>query len=89
MRDMNIVRDWGLPWTQTGATHYHAQLGLSDRGWVVCYVVWLGSMNGMGLVQGACVCIPCCGQGGYRAQVPQHPIDTQHNNYGATRHETK
>ena len=21
-----------MPWPQTGATHYHAQLGLSDKG---------------------------------------------------------
>ncbi len=39
-----------MPWPQTGATHYHAQSGLSDKvcaikGWVVCYVVWLGSMT--------------------------------------------
>ena len=39
----------GMPWPQKGATYYHAQLGLSDKGCVikvlvVCYVVWLGSM---------------------------------------------
>ncbi len=38
-----------VPWPQTGITHQHAQLGLSDKGraikgLVVCYVVWLGSM---------------------------------------------
>ena len=44
-----------MPWPQTGATHYHAQLGHPDKsraikGLVVCYVVWLGSMMyGMGL----------------------------------------
>ncbi len=42
-----IVR--GMLWPQTGATHYHAQLGLLDngrviKGLVVCYVVWLGSL---------------------------------------------
>ncbi len=41
-----IVRVWGMPWSQRGATHYHAQLGLPDKGYaikglVVCYVVWL------------------------------------------------
>ena len=52
----------------------HALLGLSDKGraikgLIVCYVAWLGSMiYGMGLV-------PCYGQDGYQAQVPQHPID--------------
>ncbi len=33
-----------IPWPQLGATHYHAQLGLQDKGrvikkWAVCYVV--------------------------------------------------
>ncbi len=40
----------GMPWTETGATHYHAQLGLPDKGrtikgLVVCYVVFLGSIK--------------------------------------------
>ncbi len=72
---------------QTGATHYYAHLGLSDKGraskgLVVCYVVWIGSMiYGMiGLwdkykVRGL---VPC--KDGYRAQVPQHPVDTYRNN---------
>ena len=43
-----------IPWPHTGTTHYHAQLVLPDQGcaikWlVVCYVVWLESMKGMGL----------------------------------------
>ena len=43
-----------MHWPQTGVTHYHAQLVVLDkdlviRGLVVCYVVWLGSMKGMGL----------------------------------------
>ena len=65
-----------MPWPQTGATQYYAQLGLSDKvraikGLVVCYVVWLGSMKGLvlGIAQGAWV-----GQDGYRAQVPKPPI---------------
>ncbi len=34
----------GMPWLQTGATHYHAQLGLqykgrAIKGLVVCYGV--------------------------------------------------
>ncbi len=68
---------------QTGATHYRAQLGLPDKGclikWlVVCYIECLGSMKGMYFRTCArCVgLIPCCGQNGYRAQVPQHPIET-------------
>ena len=44
-----------MPWPQTGATNYHAQLELPDKGSAikgldVCYEVWLGSMiYGMGL----------------------------------------
>ena len=35
----------------TGVTHYHALLGLPDKGRsikgvVICYAVWLGSMKG-------------------------------------------
>ncbi len=69
-----------MPWLQTGATHYHAQLGLQDKGraikgLVVCWSIndlWERSMdqrNVRGLV-------PYCGQDGYRAQVSQHPIDS-------------
>ncbi len=29
---ISIVRVWVMPWPKTGATHYHAQLGLLDRG---------------------------------------------------------
>ncbi len=41
-----------IPCSQTGATHYHAQLGLQDKvcaikGLVVCYVVRLGSIKWM------------------------------------------
>ena len=52
-------------------------LGLPERGraikgLVVCYVMWLGSIKGMGLK--TCVgLVPFCG---YRAKVPQHPIET-------------
>ncbi len=39
-----------MPWPLTGAIHYHAQVGLADKGraievLVVCYAVWLGSMG--------------------------------------------
>ena len=75
-----------MPWPQTVTTHYHAQLGFQNKsraikGLIVCYVVWLGSMiYGMGLWTIArCVgLVPCCGQDDYRAQVPQHPIETIH-----------
>ncbi len=41
---------------------------------IVYYVVWLGSMKGMGLrISAKCVDpFPFCGQHGYRAHVPQH-----------------
>ena len=64
--------------------HYKAHQGLQDKGraikgFVVCYVLWLGSMiYWMGLWTCArCVgLVPFCGQDVFRAQVPQHPIDT-------------
>ena len=42
-----------MSWPQTGATNYHGEVGLSDKGRaikgsVVYYVVWLGSMMGKG-----------------------------------------
>ncbi len=49
------------------------------KGLVVCYVVWLGSMvYGMGLwISVMCLGpVPCCGQDGFRAQVPRHIIDS-------------
>ncbi len=62
-----------MPWLQTGATHYHAQLGLQDKGhvtkWLVfCYVVWLGLLKRMGLrTSASCMgLVPCCGHNGYR-----------------------
>ena len=80
MRDINSTsRGKALAPIQAQLITMHAQLGPSDmvravKGLVVCFVVLLGSMNGMvlGLAQGAWV-----GQDGYRAQVPQqHPIAT-------------
>ncbi len=65
------------------ATHFHAKFRLPDKGralkgWVVGYVVWLGSMKVVDLMTHArCVClVPPCGQVGYRTQVPQRPIET-------------
>ena len=69
-----------MPWPQTGGTHYHAHLGLPDKGraiqgFVVCYVVWLESMlYGLGLWTSArCVgLVACCGQGGYKATLHKY-----------------
>ena len=67
----------GKPWPETGATHYNAQLGLTDKGrpikgLVVYCVLRLGSMKGIGFRSCArCAgLVPCCGQDGYRAQLP-------------------
>ncbi len=56
------IRVGGIPWPQTGATHYHAQLVLPDKvraikRLFVFYAVWLGSMKGMGLR----ICAICAG----------------------------
>ena len=73
-----VVMLWGMPWPQTGATHYHAQLGLPDKGraikgLVVCNVVWIGSMiYGRRKVRGSG---PLLLSGWLWAQVPQHSID--------------
>ena len=72
-----------MPWPQTGASHCHAQLGPPDKGraikgLVICWSMarindlWDGSMD-KHKVRGL---VPCGGQDGYRAQVPQHPIDS-------------
>ena len=72
-----------LPWPQTGATQYHAQLGISEKGraikgLVVCWSLagindlWNGSMDKHKVHS----LFPCCGQDGNRAQVPHHPIDS-------------
>ncbi len=66
-----------MHWSQKGASHNHAQLGLQDKGHAikgleVCYLVWLGSMKGM-FLRIFVGLVPFCGHDGYRAQVPQHP----------------
>ena len=72
-----------MPWPQTCATQYHAQLGPPDKGraikgLVVCCSMarindlWVVSMDKR-KVRGL---VPCCGQDGYRAQIPQRPIDS-------------
>ena len=46
-----IERVGDMPLSQTGSTSYHAQLDMvcSILGFVVCYVVWLGSLKVMRL----------------------------------------
>ena len=72
-----------MPWPQSNATHYHAQLGPPDKGraikgLVVCWSMarindlWDGSMDKRKVRS----LVPCCGQDVNRAQVPQHPIDS-------------
>ncbi len=50
---------------------------------VVCYVVWIGSMKGKGHKTCArrASLVHCCGLGSYRAQVPQHSIETYIKKY--------
>ncbi len=78
------IKSMSIQEKNNSATHYHAQSGHLDKtrvikGLVVCYVVWLGSMKGMGLRTYArfASLIPCC-KDDYRAQVHQHPIETKH-----------
>ncbi len=58
MRDINkMSRGGGMPWPQTGASQYHAQLGLQDKGRAIKELVvcnsWdlepLGLLNGLAL----------------------------------------
>ena len=71
-----------MPFPKTGATHYLAQLEISDKvhaikGLVVCYVVWLGSMKGIGLRNCTkCVgLVPCCGQDGCQVRLFLGKVD--------------
>ncbi len=55
-----------MPWSQIGATHYHAKLGLPDKGraikgLVVCYDLWDGSLD----KRKVCGLVPFFGQDGY------------------------
>ena len=81
MRDINSMNRGKCLGPKTGATH--AQLGLPDKGramkgLVVCWSkarindLWDGSMDRRNVRSH----VPCCGQVGNRAQVPQHPIDS-------------
>ena len=53
----------------------HTQV-VTIKGLIVCYVCSVvGSLKRMGLRTCAGL-VPCCGQDGYRTQVPQTPIET-------------
>ena len=58
---------------QTGATHYHEQLGPPDKGRAIKGLVFCWSMAKINKLYGM---VPCCGQDGYRPQVPQRHIDS-------------
>ena len=45
MRDINSMSRGGMPWPQTGATQYHAQLGLPDKGRAIKGLVVCKSMD--------------------------------------------
>ncbi len=62
IHEVRCLGPLGMPWPQTGATLYLAQIGLTDKGraikgLIVGSVVWLGSMiYGMGLwTSGKCM----------------------------------
>ena len=71
-----IVLVYVMPWPQKGATHCYKQLGRAINRLVLCYLVWLGSIKEMVLTTFVrCMgLVPYCGQYGYQAQEPQHPI---------------
>ena len=65
-----------MPWSQEGATHYHEQSGLQEKGRARIYDLWDGFLDKR-KVRGL---VPCCGQDGHGAQIPQ--INTYiHNCY--------
>ncbi len=39
MRDINSISRWEMPWSQTGATQYHALFGLPDKGRAIKWLV--------------------------------------------------
>ena len=45
MRDINSMSMGGMPWPQTGATQYHAQLGLPDKGRAIKGLVVYNNWN--------------------------------------------
>ncbi len=63
-----------MPLPQTGATHYHAQLGPPDKGRAIKRLVVCWSMARINDLWDGSMCkrkvrglVPCCGQDGYRA----------------------
>ena len=45
MRDINSMSRGGLPWPETGATQYHAKLGLPDEGRTINGLVVCNGLN--------------------------------------------
>ena len=70
-----------MPLPQTGATHYPAQIGLTENGRAIKMVGCLlfGAVKNNKSNSARCIgMVPCCGQthDGYRAHVPQYPHET-------------
>ncbi len=84
MRDINSTSMGECLGPKTGATQYHAQLGLQKK--VMLSKGWLSAIVCCSMAKINDLCdgsmdkrkvrslVPCCGQDGNRAQVLQHSI---------------
>ncbi len=79
-----VVRIGRMPSPETGATHFHAQLGRPSKG---CATKWVGCLlRSMARINDLWDCflderkvrslVHCCGQDINRALVPPQPIDS-------------
>ena len=83
MRDINSTSRGNALAPKTGATHYHGQLRLKDKGRAIKGLVVCWSMarindlwDGFKDKRKMRSLVPYCGQDGNPAQVPQYPLDS-------------